>query len=97
MNDQDLIALNLDTEEREESYTPFRFVIGGRPITMKDPADMDWKFLKRLDDEDDLIVEAMGEDDAAFFQEQPLPAWKMRKLSLDYQAHYGIEPEGKAG
>lgn len=95
MSDQPNIQLNLDTLEREESYEPFVFILAKRAIRMTDPAEMDWQFLVKLQTEEELITEAMSKGDAEFFLAQKLPAWKMRKVSKDYQDHFGIEdPKG---
>lgn len=90
MSDQDLIALNLDEYEREKTYTDFRFVYRERVMVMTDPADMDWQFLEELDRDSSIIIEAMTEEDRTFFLKQKTPAWKMQKLALDYQNHYGV-------
>jgi len=89
------IALNLDTVERrpdEVATEPFRFVIAGRMIQMKDPQAIDWQDMLRISqDVSSLFTFAMERDDYLFFKRQNFPMWKMDRLITSYQEHYKLD------
>lgn len=93
---RNLIATNLDTVERDSVRPPFWFVIGGREITLADPANLDWQEVDGIDDEVAYLKLAMSDEDLGFFLTQKVPLWKMERLGRDYQTHYGAQEPGKA-
>lgn len=87
--------VDLDSLERDKTYPVFVFQIAGRKIEFKDPSNLDWQDLLKLDDETDFIELAMEDEDSRFFLSQKVEAWKVRKLMKLYQDHYELAT-GKA-
>jgi hypothetical protein len=90
------IALNLDTIERQDKdgkvTEPFRFVVAGRMIQMRDPQEIDWQDMLRIAaDVSSLFAFAMSREDYLFFKRQNFPMWKMDRLVTAYQEHYGLD------
>lgn len=85
------IDIDLDSLERDKTYPVFVFALAGRQIEFKDPANLDWQELLRLEEETEFIELAMSDEDSKFFLEQKVPAWKLRKLMQLYKDHYELE------
>jgi hypothetical protein len=90
------IDLNLDTVEREKSYSPFRVNVGGRVVTMTDPSEFDWKDLANIDQPVQFFKYACDADTRRYLLQQNIPGWKVGKLIEAYMAHYGLEDKGNA-
>ena len=88
------IAINLDTVERDNVRPPFVFVLNGHEFQLEDAANFDWQFVNGIEDEVELLKEAMTPEDLEIFLAAKLPLWKMEKLGSAYQEHFGAgEPE----
>ena len=101
-NDKPRVSLNLDTIEREgERREPFVIAVGGKPLTLADPSDLDWRELTAAQLQADrqdfrpLLQLALGDDVAAL---DGLPAWKIGRLLTSWQQHNGVTagPEANA-
>lgn len=92
----DKVTLNLDSLEREDPREPFSVVVAGKRIVMSDPADLDWKILLELreDNPAQFFRHVVSADDQNHFRKAAIPGWKMRKLMEMYQEHYGLENLG---
>lgn len=92
------IALNLDVLEREDgAEEPFVVAIGGKDITFKDAADVDWQVLRDMDGPEDMFETCLSDEDREYLYKQKLPGWKFRALWEGYQKHYGlIEDKGNS-
>lgn len=91
---------DLDALEREDTGDAFTFSVAGREITLLDPQEMDWQDLATLNGEDasqffGAAIE--DDDDADFFLDQAMPAWKLDKLMTAYLKHYGMPTPPKSG
>jgi hypothetical protein len=83
---------DLDALEREATTDPFGFSAGGKKFTATDVNDIDWQDLVDAgDDLDKLLPLVLGDDQYAEFRKiRGVPAWKLRRLVLGMQAHFGI-------
>lgn len=89
------VSFNLDAIERPENEVkePFTVRVADRVITMKDPAEFDWRDLIDITHPDDFLVHCLEDDDRYFLQDQKIPAWKFNDLLEAYMRHYGIDPK----
>lgn len=87
------VVLDLDTAERpeEEVKSPFVVNVSGKKITLKDPAEVDWRDLASVEIPGDLLRVAMSNEDRRHLQEAALPSWKFNKLMEGYYIHYDLE------
>lgn len=92
------VHLNLDTLERERTYTTFTPVVNGRAIHMTDPFELDWRDLMSIEDPSQFLRYAISEEDRSWLREQAIPGWKFAKLVEGYVRHYGLDQQqGKLG
>lgn len=94
------VALDLDTVEREGAPTPFRITVGGKQYTLTDPQEVEWETLLGMEFNPSgfLDVAVADEEREAFYAAlNPLPAWKVRKLTNTYLAHFGMPSLPEAG
>lgn len=94
---QETIDFNLDTVEREKQYSPFKVNVAGRVIYMRDPAELDWKDLLKIENPAHFLRYAVSEDDREFLREQKIEGWRFGKLIEAYQKHYGLGDQGNGG
>jgi hypothetical protein len=94
MSATESITLNLDAIEREKTYEPFVVGIGGRSVTMTDPAEIDWKDLAEIDQPVQFFKYACDKETRDYLLTQKIPGWKLGKLIEAYMAHYGLENKG---
>lgn len=89
------ITFNLDELERpaEEKVEPFVVVIAGRPITMTDPAELDWQDLLEIENPTDFLRHCVSSDDRRFIADQAIPGWKFGKLIETYMFHYKMDEQ----
>lgn len=98
--DREKIDFNLETVEREKTYTPFKAFIPatdgteGRTITMVDPADLDWQDLLDVDQPQKFLRYCITDEDKDWLLEQKIKGWQFAKLIEAYQKHYGIGSPG---
>ena len=88
------VALNLDTLEREGAeIPPFVINVAGKRVTLLSIEDIDWQLAASLSEErphqffEAVVPEANYED----FIKAKFPLWKMRVLTKEYRAHYGLD------
>lgn len=90
--------LDLDALEREGTPGPFVVKLDGRPWTLADPQELDWKQLDRLGTvsaETDLRL-LLGKEQFEEFRKISMPGWKFEKLMEAWRAHYGLGGPGEA-
>lgn len=86
------IVLDLDAAERpDEKQPPFVVKIGGRPITMEDPAELDWQDLVEIQEPEGFLRYAVSDDDREHLYNQSMPGWKLNLLMGDYMKHYKVD------
>ena len=91
------VHFNLDTYEREGKVAePFVAVIGGKPITMNDPVDLDWRDLEKIDDPDTFAELVIPEDEQETFLGAKMKAWQLNGLMDAYMTHFGLGSRGNA-
>lgn len=89
MADNEIVHLNLDTEERK-GYPPYHFVVGGNRLTFKDPTELDWQTLEGLTTIDALAEYCMSDEDRKLFYGTPMAAYKLPILFDDVQRHFEL-------
>lgn len=95
MPENQKIAFNLATAEREKTYEPFVVALpDGETVTLNDPRDLDWKDLVSIENPPDFFRLCLSEDDKAKFRKAPIPGWALNQLMEAFQIHYGL---GNAG
>lgn len=90
------VTLNLDTVERDPEEIvaePFTVVIGGRAITMTDPAELDWQDLLELNNPADFLRFCVSAEERRHIAAQRIPGWKLGKLMQAYMDHYRLEEQ----
>lgn len=87
------VVLDLDALERpsEDIKPPFVVKVGGKNITFKDPAEIDWKDLAAVNIPSDLFSVSLERDDRRHIREQPMSGWKFNELMRAYYEHYDFE------
>lgn len=92
------VILDLDTAERpkEDVKAPFVVKIGGRQVTFKDPAEIDWQDLAAASAPGDLIRVSLSREDRVHLSEVNMPTWKFTKLMDAYYTHYDLEDKIRA-
>jgi glycerol-3-phosphate dehydrogenase len=91
------IALNLDdaTRPEEEQKPPFVAVVGGKELTFKDAAELEWDELAEMDSPHEFVRLTLSEDDQTHLYAQKLEGWKFGQLWDAYQRHYGLKNPGR--
>ena len=91
------ISLDLDKIEHE-SPEPFVVKIDGKRITFISIEDLDWQTASNLspDRPYQFFEEVIPTEDQEAFLAAKFPLWKMRRLTQDYQKHYGLVDEGNS-
>lgn len=89
------VDFDLDAEERDPSEIkpPFRTNVGGRVITMTDPAEIDWQDLMEIGDPAMFLRYAMSKEDREHVAGLRIPGWKLGLLVEKYQKHYGLDEQ----
>lgn len=87
------VILDLDAEERPESEVkpPFVVTVGGKDVTLEDPANIDWKKLAAVDIPADLLHVAMSKEDRKHIFDTEMPGWKFNRFMDAYYNHYDLE------
>lgn len=87
------LTLDLDLETRPEKdiRPPFVVKVGERKLTLRDPAEIDWRDLASVEIPADLLRVAMTAEERRYLTEQALPAWKFNRLMEAYYVHYDLE------
>ena len=68
------VVLDLDAWERpaSEIKPPFKTKVGGKVVSFKDPAEIDWRDLASVQIPSDLFSVSLSTVDRAHMREQPL-------------------------
>lgn len=87
------VVLDLDAAERpaSEIKPPFVVKVGGRKITFKDPAEIDWKDLAAVNIPPDIFAFALDREDRKHIRETDLEGWRFNLLFKGYYEHYDME------
>lgn len=85
------IQINLDELENEDAKEPFRAVVKGRTIEMKDPAELDWQDLLEITNPLDFMRYCMEKEDRKFLHEQKIEGWRFGKLIEAYMTYYELD------
>lgn len=87
------VVLDLDLEQRDPKDVRPAFVVqvGGQPITMKDPSEVDWQDLAAMADPRELLPLVMSSEDRRHLAKTALPGWKFNRLMEAYYAHYDLD------
>lgn len=91
-------GLNLDTLTKEgEEPELYTSVLGGRMYTFPSPDDIDWQTASVLNVNDAvrLVRALLGPEEYALFAANRMPLWKLKRLIVDVQRHYGLDPEAQ--
>lgn len=89
----DVVDLDLDAVEKPEEaqIPPFTVRIGGRKITMTDPADLDWQDLADITDPTEFIRYCVSQEDRRHILNQDIEGWRFGKLMEGYMLHYHLD------
>lgn len=92
------VILDLDAYERPESEIkpPFIVKVGGKKITFKDPADLDWKDLAAVTIPPDLFSVALDSEDRKHIRATPMEGFRFNRLMEAYYDHYDLEDKIRA-
>lgn len=87
------IDFDLDAAERpaKDIKPPFVVKLGGRPVTMKDPGELDWQDLAVIQQPTDFLEFSVDEDDRDHVLNQEMPGWKLNALMERYMQHFGLD------
>lgn len=87
------VILDLDAYERpaEDIKPPFVVRVGGKEVTFKDPAEIDWKDLAAVSIPSDLFSVSMTPEDRRHVRETPMEGFRFNKLMQSYYEHYDFE------
>jgi hypothetical protein len=85
------VNLNLDELERE-GKAPFAFVLGGKRVEMKDPAEIDFKDLLAIEHPANFLKFALSDEAKQVLYENDLPGWKFNKIIEAYMEYYDLDP-----
>jgi hypothetical protein len=91
------VVINLDTLERNQSFTPFVVVVDGQRLTMADAQEVEWKTLSKAEQNPSRFIrEVLPPDEAEAFFAAEIPAWKIAALMRAYREHFGlVEDQGE--
>lgn len=87
------VILDLDAYERpaEEIKPPFKVKVGGKYVTFKDPAEIDWKDLAAVQIPSDLFSVSLDREDRRHIRETPMESFRFNRLMQAYYEHYDFE------
>ncbi len=92
------IAVNLATAEKERVYEPFVVALpGGETVTFNDPRDLEWQDLAALEDPIQFVRLCLSEEDKAKLRKERLAGWQFNKIMTEFNIHFGIGTSGNAG
>jgi hypothetical protein len=100
--DRQQIDFNLETVEREKTYSPFTAYIPatdggeGRTLTMTDPSEIDWQDLLEVDQPQKFLRYCITDEDRDWLVKQKIKGWQFGKLIDAYMRHYGLDRPGNA-
>jgi hypothetical protein len=87
------ISLDLDAVERpaEDVKPPFVVQVGGKAVTMTDPAEFDWEDLLDIQNPQDFLRYCLNDEDREHFRNTSFPGWKLNVLMESYMKHYDLD------
>lgn len=91
-----ITGLNLDTLKREGGPAePYVTVLGGRPLTINDPLQVEWQEMTGIDPRNAIasLRVLMSDEDFEHFKSTPMPGWMLVALLRDVEAYYGVTPQ----
>jgi len=92
------VILDLDAYERPEKdiKPPFTVKVGGKKITFKDPAEIEWQDLASVEIPSDLFSVSLSKEDRTHIRETPMEGFRFNKLMESYYDHYDLEDKIRA-
>jgi hypothetical protein len=87
------VDFDLDSYERapEDVIPSLVMKIGGKPITLTNPDEIDWRDLVDMDNPVQFLTFSMSTEDRKHLMSLKLPAHKMAKLMEVYNDHFKLE------
>ena len=87
------VTFDLDAAKRPESEIkpPFVVKIGGRKVTLGDPADVDWKDLVVLEGPGELLKFTTSPEDLRHIETIDTEGWRFGQLLERYSEYYELD------
>lgn len=93
MASTDRIHLDLDSEQRDETYEPFVFAWKGKTLTLSDPAELDYRKVLEVESPVAFLRYTASQETRDFLasDEGYMEAWRLNRLMEKYYKHFGLD------
>jgi len=87
------VMFDADAAQRPQTEVkpPFVTKVGGRKVTMGDPAEVDWKDLATLEGPGELLRFTMNPEDLRHIETVDTPGWLFNQILEAYSEYYELE------
>lgn len=85
------IALDLDSVTRNDRPEDYYVMIGGKPVQLLDPVELDFRDLDEISEPEAFTRHCVAKDDREHFRNTDLPTYKFRRLMDNYAEHFRLD------